>query len=69
MGDRELQSCVPPRLEVEQRDFLKVHRKGGERVPALRDAPIAGLRRRLRHDLLPRLPALSDALREPSQLT
>jgi formamidopyrimidine-DNA glycosylase len=29
----ELHSSVPPRLEVEQRDFLKVHRKGGEACP------------------------------------
>ena len=26
----ELRGLVPPRLEVEQRDFLKVHRKGGQ---------------------------------------
>jgi formamidopyrimidine-DNA glycosylase len=30
---RELHERVPPRLEVEQRDFLKVHRKGGEPCP------------------------------------
>lgn len=29
----ELRERVPPRLEVEQRDFLKVHRKGGEPCP------------------------------------
>lgn len=29
----ELHQRVPPRLEVEQRDFLKVHRKGGEACP------------------------------------
>lgn len=29
----ELHERVPPRLEVEQRDFLKVHRKGGEACP------------------------------------
>jgi formamidopyrimidine-DNA glycosylase len=29
----ELHELVPPRLEVEQRDFLKVHRKGGEPCP------------------------------------
>jgi len=29
----ELHELVPPRLEVEQRDFLKVHRKGGEACP------------------------------------
>jgi formamidopyrimidine-DNA glycosylase len=29
----ELHQRVPPRLEVEQRDFLKVHRKGGEPCP------------------------------------
>jgi formamidopyrimidine-DNA glycosylase len=28
-----LHESVPPRLEVEQRDFLKVHRKGGEPCP------------------------------------
>jgi formamidopyrimidine-DNA glycosylase len=29
----ELRERVPPRLEVEQRDFLKVHMKGGEPCP------------------------------------
>ncbi|MFL5478218.1 MAG: DNA-formamidopyrimidine glycosylase family protein [Gemmatimonadaceae bacterium] len=29
----ELHELVPPRLEVEQRNFLKVHRKGGEPCP------------------------------------
>jgi formamidopyrimidine-DNA glycosylase len=29
----ELHERVPPRLEVEQRDFLKVHRKGGNACP------------------------------------
>ena len=29
----ELRTRVPPRFEVEQRDFLKVHRKGGEACP------------------------------------
>jgi formamidopyrimidine-DNA glycosylase len=29
----ELHERVPPRLEVEQRDFLKVHMKGGEPCP------------------------------------
>ena len=29
----ELHELVPPRLEVEQRDFLKVHRKGGAPCP------------------------------------
>ncbi len=29
----ELRERVPPRLEVEQRDFLHVHRKGGEACP------------------------------------
>jgi formamidopyrimidine-DNA glycosylase len=29
----ELHELVPPRLEVEQRAFLKVHRKGGEACP------------------------------------
>ena len=29
----ELHERVPPRLEVEQRDFLKVHRKGGQPCP------------------------------------
>jgi len=29
----ELQSLVPPRLEVEQRSFLRVHRKGDEACP------------------------------------
>jgi formamidopyrimidine-DNA glycosylase len=28
-----LRELVPPRLEVEQRDFLKVHRKGGQPCP------------------------------------
>ena len=27
------QELVPPRLEVEQREFLNVHRKGGEACP------------------------------------
>ena len=35
----QLHELVPPRLEVEQREFLNVHRKGGEAVPALRHAP------------------------------
>ena len=29
----ELRELVPPKLEVEQRRFLKVHRKGGEPCP------------------------------------
>jgi formamidopyrimidine-DNA glycosylase len=29
----ELRVLVPPRLEVEQRDFLRVHRKGGSACP------------------------------------
>ena len=29
----ELHELVPPRLEVEQREFLKVHRKGGQPCP------------------------------------
>ena len=29
----ELRELVPPRLEVEQREFLKVHRKGGSTCP------------------------------------
>ena len=29
----ELRRLVPPRLEVEQRSFLRVHRKGGEACP------------------------------------
>ena len=29
----ELRQRVPPRFEVEQRDFLKVHRKGGQPCP------------------------------------
>lgn len=29
----ELRRLVPPRLEVEQRDFLRVHRKGGQTCP------------------------------------
>ena len=29
----ELRRRVPPRFEVEQRDFLKVHRKGGQACP------------------------------------
>ena len=29
----QLRELVPPRLEVEQRKFLKVHRKGGEACP------------------------------------
>ena len=29
----QLQQLVPPRLEVEQRDFLRVHRKGGTPCP------------------------------------
>lgn len=29
----QLHERVPPRLEVEQRDFLKVHRKGGQSCP------------------------------------
>jgi formamidopyrimidine-DNA glycosylase len=29
----QLHEFVPPRLEVEQREFLKVHRKGGEACP------------------------------------
>jgi formamidopyrimidine-DNA glycosylase len=29
----ELHGLVPPRLEVEQREFLKVHRKGGQPCP------------------------------------
>ena len=29
----ELRGLVPPRLEVEQRDFLRVHRKGGSACP------------------------------------
>jgi formamidopyrimidine-DNA glycosylase len=29
----ELRILVPPRLEVEQRDFLRVHRKGGSACP------------------------------------
>ena len=29
----QLHELVPPRLEVEQRKFLKVHRKGGEACP------------------------------------
>ena len=29
----ELRRLVPPRLEVEQRDFLRVHRKGGSACP------------------------------------
>jgi formamidopyrimidine-DNA glycosylase len=29
----ELHALVPPRLEVEQRDFLNVHRKGGSACP------------------------------------
>jgi formamidopyrimidine-DNA glycosylase len=29
----ELHLLVPPRLEVEQREFLKVHRKGGQACP------------------------------------
>jgi formamidopyrimidine-DNA glycosylase len=29
----ELRVLVPPRLEVEQRDFLRVHRKGGQPCP------------------------------------
>jgi formamidopyrimidine-DNA glycosylase len=29
----ELRERVPPRFEVEQRDFLKVHRKGGQACP------------------------------------
>jgi formamidopyrimidine-DNA glycosylase len=29
----ELHELVPPRLEVEQREFLKVHRKGGQACP------------------------------------
>jgi formamidopyrimidine-DNA glycosylase len=29
----QLRQLVPPRLEVEQRDFLRVHRKGGQSCP------------------------------------
>lgn len=29
----QLRELVPPRLEVEQRDFLRVHRKGGQSCP------------------------------------
>lgn len=36
----ELQRLVPPRFEVEQRAFLRVHRKGGEPCPRC-GSPIA----------------------------
>ena len=59
----QLHELVPPRLEVEQRDFLNVHRKGGEACPRCGTRLSQVSRRRLRHDLLPRLPALRNSKR------
>ena len=59
----ELHERVPPRFEVEQRDFLKVHRKGGQAMPALRHDAQRGVTRRLRHDLVPGLPGLGGSER------
>ena len=57
----ELHELVPPRLEVEQRKFLNVHRKGGEACPRCGTRSDRGQGRRLRDDLVPRLPALGTA--------
>ncbi len=54
----EIHELVPPRLEVEQREFLKVHRKGGEACPRCGTRLSQVQCRWLRHDFLPRLPAL-----------
>ena len=54
----ELRRRVPPRFEVEVRDFLRVHRKGGTPVPALRHHHQRDLTRRVRDELVPDLPAL-----------
>ena len=56
-----LRERVPPTFETQVRDFLAVHMKGGQAVPALRDADHRGQGRRVRDVVLPRLPALSDA--------
>ena len=53
---KELRRRVPPRYEVEVRDFLRVHRKGGSPAPGA--APPSATRRWLRDQLVPDLPAL-----------
>ena len=57
----ELRDRVPPRFEVQARDFLRVHRKGGQACPrcgtTLSEVAPGGLR----DDLVPRLPGLTPA--------
>ena len=59
----ELRERVPPRFEVEVRDFLRVHRKGGDTLSALRHHDQRDLPGRVRDELVPDLPALT---RSPS---
>ena len=49
---------VPPRFEVQARDFLRVHLKGGRALSSLRHHPGRGVARGLRHHLVSRLPGL-----------
>ena len=50
---------VPPTFEKQVRDFLAVHDKGGQAVPALRHRITEVRAGRIHHVVLPRLPALT----------
>ena len=58
-GDRRAAPARPADVRDEEREFLRSICKGGAAVPALRDADHRGQGRRLRDDVLPRLPALT----------